>query len=280
VPCARNPPPPRPLRSVASGGRASGDGLADCGSHRGGGPGGEGSAHSRDGSSRDGGASGEFLGSQAWAGGSSSQGGGVPPPGASRGRVSFETQSSLGSRAPPQRWVCLQFRSGSSPAAMAMAPVISIPPTLMTQPDRHNYYWVTVDESAVPAAPVTPGHDGGTGAGAWSSHSQSELSASYRGGGGGGPGEPLLQVYGGGGPSSSGTGATRPGGASDGGGSDAPATPPRITAFNLLPEDNPFQDITIGSLLGWGSYGRVHRGEAAGRRRPRGGGGPGLWLRV
>lgn len=32
------------------------------------------------------------------------------------------------------------------------------------------------------------------------------------------------------------------------------------TTFSLLPEDNPFQDITIGSLLGWGSYGRVHRG--------------------
>lgn len=34
------------------------------------------------------------------------------------------------------------------------------------------------------------------------------------------------------------------------------------TSFSLLPEDNPFQDITIGSLLGWGSYGRVHRGKA------------------
>lgn len=35
---------------------------------------------------------------------------------------------------------------------------------------------------------------------------------------------------------------------------------PMRTMFSLLPEDNPFQDITIGSLLGWGSYGRVHRG--------------------
>jgi hypothetical protein len=35
---------------------------------------------------------------------------------------------------------------------------------------------------------------------------------------------------------------------------------PMRTTFSLLPEDNPFQDITIGSLLGWGSYGRVHRG--------------------
>lgn len=37
---------------------------------------------------------------------------------------------------------------------------------------------------------------------------------------------------------------------------------PMRTTFSLLPEDNPFQDITIGSLLGWGSYGRVHRGES------------------
>lgn len=36
---------------------------------------------------------------------------------------------------------------------------------------------------------------------------------------------------------------------------------PMRTTFSLLPEDNPFQDITIGSLLGWGSYGRVHRGR-------------------
>lgn len=35
---------------------------------------------------------------------------------------------------------------------------------------------------------------------------------------------------------------------------------PMRTTFSLLPEDNPFQDISIGSLLGWGSYGRVHRG--------------------
>ncbi len=41
----------------------------------------------------------------------------------------------------------------------------------------------------------------------------------------------------------------------------APATPAGgHTTFSLMPEDNPFQDITIGSLLGWGSYGRVHRG--------------------
>lgn len=39
---------------------------------------------------------------------------------------------------------------------------------------------------------------------------------------------------------------------------------PMRTTFSLLPEDNPFQDITIGSLLGWGSYGRVHRGGSWG----------------
>ncbi len=44
----------------------------------------------------------------------------------------------------------------------------------------------------------------------------------------------------------------------------APATPAGgHTTFSLMPEDNPFQNITIGSLLGWGSYGRVHRGGCA-----------------
>ena len=35
---------------------------------------------------------------------------------------------------------------------------------------------------------------------------------------------------------------------------------PASTTFSLLPEDNPLHDITLGALLGWGSYGRVHRG--------------------
>lgn len=68
---------------------------------------------------------------------------------------------------------------------------------------------------------------------------------------------------------------TEPGGASAAGSSQCPSSSqytlpssdssstlhvPMRTTFSLLPEDNPFQDITIGSLLGWGSYGRVHRG--------------------
>jgi serine/threonine protein kinase/PAS domain-containing protein len=35
---------------------------------------------------------------------------------------------------------------------------------------------------------------------------------------------------------------------------------PASTTFSFLAEDNPLHDITLGALLGWGSYGRVHRG--------------------
>lgn len=41
----------------------------------------------------------------------------------------------------------------------------------------------------------------------------------------------------------------------------SPAGPgPASTTFALLPQDTPLHDITLGALLGWGSYGRVHRG--------------------
>lgn len=254
VPCARTPPLPRPSGSVATstgGLTPSADGSISALGSLGGGflgaddhPGG--AAHSF----ASGGSSGVLPGPPTLSlrGGGESVGG---------GSSYYDAGSRLAASA--QRWVCLQFRSASSPSALCVAPAMSIPPTLMTQPDKQNYYWVTVDESQQVVAAGGYG-DAATGGGGstWSGTTPSAARSSWPGNA---VGEPLLNVYGAGVGGSSGTGGTgtHGGGVTSDAGSE-PLTPQRITTFNLLPEENPFQDITIGSLLGWGSYGRVHRG--------------------
>jgi hypothetical protein len=132
-----------------------------------------------------------------------------------------------------------QFRSTSSASAMKLCPSISIPPMLLSTgtSDTTNYYWAALE------------YEGDESRGAW---------------GGAGDGGPVYNSSGmpGFGSSDMGHNSNRSscdhGGA---GGSTDPQTPPKTT-FNLLSEENPFSDITIGVLLGWGSYGRVHRGRA------------------
>eukprot|EP00879_Flechtneria_rotunda_P005240 GHRR01005525.1.p1 GENE.GHRR01005525.1~~GHRR01005525.1.p1 ORF type:complete len:858 (+),score=281.24 GHRR01005525.1:849-3422(+) len=150
------------------------------------------------------------------------------------------------------RYVRFQFRSVSS-CAMTMSPSVSIPPALMNRDKATNFYWGTVDVAAPGSLQGDNDHSGyhsssinaqlGSLDGVHAarqrviSDNNSNHSGSHHG------------------PSSS----------SDhtGYGSEASSLqqhPAMRTTFSLLPEDNPFQDITIGSLLGWGSYGRVHRG--------------------
>ncbi|KAI8471136.1 MAG: kinase-like domain-containing protein [Monoraphidium minutum] len=244
APCARNPPPPRPPRSCTvstSGTFSSTDGFDD-GPLPGGVP------------------SGPYAPTAAAAAAAAVA---RPPPslasaaGGDAGPRSGALLGGGGAAAPgPPRWVCLQFRSAGSPTALGMGPTISIPPTLMTAPDKQNYYWVTVDESQTPGAGGAGGGDDGPG---WSTGSPS----SHAGGNGGGAGSSWAGGDGGGGYASSVGGGAGGGPPAFGGPSDTgsePATPQRVTTFNLLPEENAFADITIGSLLGWGSYGRVHRG--------------------
>jgi len=40
----------------------------------------------------------------------------------------------------------------------------------------------------------------------------------------------------------------------------APSNVSNTVAFAMLPDENAALDVTLGSLLGWGSYGRVYRG--------------------
>lgn len=192
-------------------------------------------------------ASGPLPGLPAWGGNpggsnfdaSNSSFGSIVPPLAGGGSYSGgdSRRRSLGAAQP--RYVRFQFRSVSS-VASHMAPAVSIPPTLMSS-DGHNYYWSTVD---VPAPAIAGAEDGGAGYFGLHSTPWGGDSSTH----GGGYGGPHGMVSGSGGGSHS----SDPGSA-------AGHSVPRTT-FSLLPEDNPFQDITIGSLLGWGSYGRVHRG--------------------
>jgi hypothetical protein len=156
------------------------------------------------------------------------------------------------------RYVRFQFRSISS-AASHMMPHVSIPPALLSQDTNSNFYWATVD---IPSATSTHG-----GEEASSFVSGSNL---YFIGGNVGP----AGVFGGAEgvwtgsmqASDSAAPSTHSSGLQTGPGSDSSSMQQQQlggmkTTFSLMPEDNPFQDITIGSLLGWGSYGRVHRGE-------------------
>ena len=128
-----------------------------------------------------------------------------------------------------------QFRSASSASAMKLCPPISIPPMLLSgSNDSTNYYWATVE------------YEGDESRGGWGGYTGYGSSGGMAGFGGSEMGH------------SSNRSSMEHGGA---GGSNEPQTPPKTT-FNLLSEENPFSDITIGVLLGWGSYGRVHRGRS------------------
>jgi hypothetical protein len=167
------------------------------------------------------------------------------PPVACQGRPSMGRMSVGSAGGVARGSVRFQFRSASGANPLCTAAAISIPPMLLhSKPADHNYYWATVD--------LVPEDGGGL------------------------PGSMVLRN---GGPLAlSGASSDMMGSGSGdyGGGSSEPATPPKTT-FNLLPEENPFSDITIGILLGWGSYGRVHRGEGpgAGQECVWGGGGGG-----
>eukprot|EP00878_Enallax_costatus_P013965 GHUV01014604.1.p1 GENE.GHUV01014604.1~~GHUV01014604.1.p1 ORF type:complete len:586 (+),score=141.50 GHUV01014604.1:545-2302(+) len=141
------------------------------------------------------------------------------------------------------RYVRFQFRSVSS-VASHMAPAISIPPALMNRDTENNYYWATVD---VPSAASQHGGEEGSSFLSYGSGLGGALD------GAGWPGRGFA---------GDGSSHSNSSGRHTGPGSDSSSLMPSAmkTTFSLLPEDNPFQDITIGSLLGWGSYGRVHRG--------------------
>jgi hypothetical protein len=160
------------------------------------------------------------------------------------------------------RYVRFQFRSIASAASHIM-PVVSIPPALLSQDTNSNLYWATVD---IPSAASA---HGGDEAGSFVSGNNNLY---FTGGNSVGPGG----VFGGAdhpwpgsfAASDSAAPSTHSSGHHTGHtGSDSSSMMQQQqgssmkTTFSLMPEDNPFQDITIGSLLGWGSYGRVHRGE-------------------
>eukprot|EP00775_Hariotina_reticulata_P003798 gene3798-4055_t len=153
------------------------------------------------------------------------------------------------------RCVRFQFRSVVS-VACRMAPAISIPPALAADDNEHNYYWATADIPLSAASPIVTEESQVPGL---HQHPWGDTTTAAAAGGiGAGPGwapagtENLLTT----------SSLTRSSAGQGGVGSDAgsAAHAPMRTTFSLLPEDNPFQDITISSLLGWGSYGRVHRG--------------------
>jgi hypothetical protein len=156
------------------------------------------------------------------------------------------------------RYVRFQFRSIAS-AASHMMPVVSVPPALLSQDTNSNFYWATVD------IPSTASAHGGDEAGSFISGNN----LYYTGENSVGP----TGVFGGAeypwpgsfAASDSAAPSTHSSGPHTGPGSDSSSMVQQLggmkTTFSLMPEDNPFQDITIGSLLGWGSYGRVHRGE-------------------
>jgi hypothetical protein len=203
-----------------------------------------------------------FPGCTGWGGfgGDGSNSGSLLPPVGSSSHNSQEARRR--NIAANMRYVRFQFRSVVS-VACRMAPAISIPPALAADDTEHNYYWSTADiplscgsfnvteESQVPGMHHSPLADPAAAAAAGG--------GSGAGGSGAGPGwgpagtDNVLST------SSLGRSSAGQGGLSSETGS-AGLTPMRTT-FSLLPEDNPFQDITISSLLGWGSYGRVHRGE-------------------
>jgi hypothetical protein len=157
------------------------------------------------------------------------------------------------------RYVRFQFRSISS-AASHMMPSVSIPPALLSQDSNSsNFYWATVD---FPSAASTHGGE----------EASSFISGSnlyFTGGPGGVFGGADHAWTGSVQASDSAAPSTHSSGPHTGPSSDSSSMQQQQqmggmkTTFSLMPEDNPFQDITIGSLLGWGSYGRVHRGERA-----------------
>ncbi|WIA41989.1 hypothetical protein OEZ86_009290 [Tetradesmus obliquus] len=154
------------------------------------------------------------------------------------------------------RYVRFQFRSISS-AASHMTPAVSIPPALLSQDTRSNFYWATVD---IPSAAST--HGGDEAGSSFISGSNLYFTGGPGGVFGGTDNAWAGSVH----ASDSAAPSTHSSGphTATGPGSDSSSMQQQMggmkTTFSLMPEDNPFQDITIGSLLGWGSYGRVHRG--------------------
>eukprot|EP00882_Tetradesmus_deserticola_P009289 GHRQ01009800.1.p1 GENE.GHRQ01009800.1~~GHRQ01009800.1.p1 ORF type:complete len:518 (+),score=202.99 GHRQ01009800.1:1172-2725(+) len=158
------------------------------------------------------------------------------------------------------RHVRFQFRSINSAASHIM-PVVSIPPLLLDENNSNsNFYWATVDVPA--AASAHGGEDGSTFVSGTHVYFSGANAVGPAGAFGGSdqpwPGSVAA--------SDMAAPSTHSSGQHTGCGSESSSMvqqPPGSmkTTFCLMPEDNPFQDITIGSLLGWGSYGRVHRGE-------------------